>query len=297
MHHWGMTRPVFKSVLLLAAAVSGDVTFVRPGPGVPNSTDTTTSNAVHPLGTYFHIAWSGTNQSRLVSVVLFQTDGLDLEYPFEYVVQTLTGETSFDWTVRTGQNLSFSNLFLLSLFYDGENRPAAFSETFNITDVSPVLSASTSSTSSTSSTGSTGSTSFASSTSSTSSISAASAATPKASSTATSDDSSASGLPVGVKAGISVAVLVVALLGIAAGELFFRHRANKQQHPATLPAPAPFPREQKPEDPIQKHYLYEMANSYEMDAHYGGQRMPHELDSGAQHSLVPQELYGDSARQ
>ncbi|KAI0008823.1 hypothetical protein F4779DRAFT_585397 [Xylariaceae sp. FL0662B] len=269
-------RPVFSSVLLFAAAVSGAVTFVSPGPSVSNS-DPTTSNAIHPVGSNFHVAWSGTDESQPVSIVLFQYNGTDLQYPFEYVAKTLTNETSYDWTVVTNKDLSYSHLFLLNLFYDGEIRPVAVSETFNITDTSPSSTTTTSSTSSTSSTGST---------SSTSSTSAPSATISGASSTAAPDDSSSGGLSTGAKIGVGVAVPIVALLGIAAGYLLFRHRADKQQDAATTLAPAQAPGEQKPVDPI-------LGYPYEMDSSSGSQQMSH----GGQHSLVSYELYGDSTRQ
>lgn len=72
-------------LLLFAAAVSGDSpTFVSPGPSFSN-VNPSVSNAIHPLGSNFYVAWSGTNASQIVSIVLFQYDGTDLQYPFEYV--------------------------------------------------------------------------------------------------------------------------------------------------------------------------------------------------------------------
>ena len=82
-------RSLFSYVLLFVAAVLGadsDVTFVSPGPSGSNA-DPSISNAIHPVGSNFHVAWTGTNLTRATSVVLFQYDGTDLVYPFEYVTR------------------------------------------------------------------------------------------------------------------------------------------------------------------------------------------------------------------
>lgn len=79
-------RPLFISVLLLIAAVLGlddSITFVSPGPSV--SGKDYSLNTVHRIRSNFHVAWDGTNSSRPVSIVLFQSNGTDLMYPFEYV--------------------------------------------------------------------------------------------------------------------------------------------------------------------------------------------------------------------
>lgn len=78
---------LFISVLLCAAVVLGDtVEFVSPGPSTSNY-NPSVSNAIHPINSSFHVAWSGTNSSKEVSVVVFQYDGEDLVYPFEYVLR------------------------------------------------------------------------------------------------------------------------------------------------------------------------------------------------------------------
>lgn len=76
------------SVLLHLAAVLGDtVEFVSPGPLTSDSTPS--SNAIHPIGSKFHIAWSGTNKSREISIILYQYNedgqGLKEQEPLEYV--------------------------------------------------------------------------------------------------------------------------------------------------------------------------------------------------------------------
>lgn len=73
-------------LLLIAAIVGADEAFVSPGPSVSKN-NPTTGNAIHPVGSRFHIAWDGTNLTKSISVVLFQYHGTELVYPFEYIVR------------------------------------------------------------------------------------------------------------------------------------------------------------------------------------------------------------------
>ena len=72
---------IFCFTLLIAGSALGE-RFVSPGPGVLNPTF---PNTVYPVGSKFYIAWEDTNVTRPVSIVLFQMDGNDLVYPFEYI--------------------------------------------------------------------------------------------------------------------------------------------------------------------------------------------------------------------
>lgn len=73
-------------LLSVTAVLAASVEFVSPGPSSSDS-NPSISNAVHPIRSSFHVAWSGTNTTRAVSIVLFQFDGEDLVYPFEYVAR------------------------------------------------------------------------------------------------------------------------------------------------------------------------------------------------------------------
>lgn len=190
-----------------------------------------------------------------------------------YCTETLLNEDSADWTVTTDKNLSFSNLFLFNLFYDGDTSPVAVSETFNITDTS------TSSTSTTSSTSSTSPTSSSFATSPTRSIASSTDGATVGTGSASDESGSGSGeLVTGAKIGIGIAVPVVALLGIAACYFLFRHRAKKQQYAATSLAPGQAPAEQKPAGIIP-------GQRYELDG----------LNDGGISSMT-HELYGDYTR-
>jgi hypothetical protein len=62
------------------------VSFISPGRSL-SDVNPSISNAIHPIGSNFHIAWAGTASTKTVDVVLFQYDGTNLVYPFEYVTR------------------------------------------------------------------------------------------------------------------------------------------------------------------------------------------------------------------
>lgn len=266
-------RPLFISVLLLVAAVLGlddSITFVSPG---PSSSDHDYSlNTIHRIRSNFHVAWDGTNSSRPVSIVLFQSNGTDLVYPFEYVQQSMVNRFSYDWTVVTNKDLSFSHLFLFNIFYDGELDPVAVSQKFNITDSSENPSTTSDSTSTTSATRPTSSATSASATFTPSTAATSAAPVP----TASTDPDQSGGLSTGAKVGIGIAVAVLALGGIAAGYFLYRHRAKKQQQgvaAALAAGGSPVPKEQKRAGSVADH-------PHEMDSLHS-HSMLHELDGGA----------------
>lgn len=80
--------PRFVSMLLLIAAVLGldnSVTFVSPGPSAAE--EDYSLNTIHRIGSTFHVAWDGTDSSRAVSIVLWQSNGTDVveDDKWEYV--------------------------------------------------------------------------------------------------------------------------------------------------------------------------------------------------------------------
>lgn len=77
---------IFCTLLLLIAAVIGqDISFITPG---PSTTIDFSKNVIHPLGSQFHIEWTaGTDISKRISLVLFQSNGSALVYPFEYIAR------------------------------------------------------------------------------------------------------------------------------------------------------------------------------------------------------------------
>lgn len=128
-------------------------------------------------------------------------------------------------------------MFLFNLYYEGVSEPLAVSEAFNITGDSS--SSTTTTTSSTTSSSTASDYGTAVSTTWIYSTATATAAVPTAASTTSSNSNStvavsaksSAGLTTGTKAGIGVAVPVVALGALAAGcyYLFQRRRAKKQQ--------------------------------------------------------------------
>lgn len=195
-----------------------------------------------------------------------------------YSKESVTGVTSTAWTVKTDKSLSFSNLFLFNLFYDGETSPVAVSETFNITGVSS-SSTTTSSATSSSTTSISTTSSFTTSTSATSPTGSATSAAAAATTGAISDQRG--GLSTGAKVGIGIGTAAVALGGIAVGYFLFRHRAKKQQYvgpPHAAGHLSPVPMEQKPAHqsagPIYEPPTYELHG-------LSGPTMMHELSGDA----------------
>lgn len=194
---------------------------------------------------------------------------------------SVTNETSTDWTVVTTKDLSLSNLFLFNLFYDGETSPVAASETFNITDGSTAITTTSSSSSTSSTTASSSATSSATTPSSATTHGLTGSSTSAAAATTTGSVSGQSGgLNTGTKVGVGIAVSAVALGGIAMGYFLFRRRAKKQQY-ATPPHAAeqsPVPMEQKPAD-LAVGPTYDRA-PYELHG-LSGPAMIHELSGDA----------------
>lgn len=179
---------------------------------------------------------------------------------------------SYDWTVVTNKDLSFSQLFLFNIFYDGELDPVAVSQTFNITDGSDNPSTTSDFTSSTSPTSPTSPATSASVTTTPSNAATSVAAAP----TANTDPDQSEGLRNGAKVGIGIAVVMLALGGIAAGYLMYRRRAKNQQQgvaSALAAEGSPVPTEQKPAGSVAYH-------PHEMDSLHNHSMM-HELDGGA----------------
>lgn len=143
---------------------------------------------------------------------------------------SIMNETSYDWVVATDKDLSMSDLFLFNIFYEGDTSPSAISETFRITHDS------TRSSSVSSAASSTTSASTADPTTSAASSTTVATAGPTSASPVASSETGNGGLATGTKIGLGVAVPVVALLGIAVGYCFFKHRAKKQQHPIQPPS-------------------------------------------------------------
>lgn len=169
------------------------------------------------------------------------------------------------------------------MFYDGDSKPVAVSKRFNITDTRKT-STSTTSTSLISTSGliSTPPTSTAAST-------PAPVATSSAPEHATDDGAGGEGLSTGAKAGIGVAVPVVALLGIGAGYFLNKYRTSKTRPPTTWGAdPGQIPMSQKPPEgpaPGQRYELGNQTSIYGMNNVSTGYSTPHELYT------APTELY------
>lgn len=140
--------------------------------------------------------------------------------------------TSTTWVAGTAKNLSFSNVFVLDIFFQGDTAGRALSHWFNITSNEATASSTITSTTASSTTGSTTTT-----TSSTASSSTATAATTPP--VATTDG----GFTPAAKAGLAVGLVAVLMLGVVIGWLWSRRRRDasggpEQQQPELAVSPA-----------------------------------------------------------
>jgi hypothetical protein len=77
----------FYSFLLFAAAVTGQgITFINPAAnGTPFS-----QNPIFAEGSVLDVTWTEGTSSTPTSLVLFQMNGTELLYPFEYLTRKCT---------------------------------------------------------------------------------------------------------------------------------------------------------------------------------------------------------------
>ncbi|KAJ4306402.1 hypothetical protein N0V88_001202 [Collariella sp. IMI 366227] len=118
----------------LASAIS----FINPPPPFGDINDFT-SNPVYTEGSAITVVWTDTKDTNIpFSVVVYQVDysNNEVKIPanqnFEYVVRNIN-RTSSPWIVATAKDLSFSNIFVLTVFFQGDTVGRALSHWFNIT--------------------------------------------------------------------------------------------------------------------------------------------------------------------
>ncbi|OCK87103.1 uncharacterized protein K441DRAFT_682847 [Cenococcum geophilum 1.58] len=180
-------------------------------------------NPIYPEESTLNIQWTTGKEDKPVSITLYQLNGTQYMEPSEYIICEKTDlldqrTTSFPWLVRTGKNLTFSNMFWMSIFEEGSLRSDANSHYFNISsdDTSPPPTTSTSA----------GTTSSTLSTSLTSTPSDAPISKPSTAPTSTSSPAPSGGLTTGAKIGIGVGIPVAMALGIGASFFIFKRRKH-----------------------------------------------------------------------
>ncbi|KAF2197952.1 hypothetical protein GQ43DRAFT_474987 [Delitschia confertaspora ATCC 74209] len=193
-------------------------------------------NPIYPEGSTLNIQWTEGNQGKPVSITLYQLNGTQWLDPFEYIVQNTVDVTSFRWIVATSKNLTFSNMFYMSVFENGKLTGDANSHYFNISSANTNVKPSSSPPSTKTSTSPT----------STPPISSSSISTPASTPTNPPSSSqppppptaaSSNSFPTGAKIGIGVGIPVALILGIAAGFMLFRRRRKAEDKSGEVPAP------------------------------------------------------------
>ncbi|KAL2173412.1 uncharacterized protein P884DRAFT_265010 [Thermothelomyces heterothallicus CBS 202.75] len=130
---------VFTILLALSSFVRA-VEFISPPPS--SGTTNLGANPVYTVGSAIQVAWTDTGDTGIpFSVVVYQADCSDgvtipADQAFEYVVHNAVNLTSTNWVVGTAKNLTFSNVFVLSVFFKGDTVGRALSHWFNMTKAS-----------------------------------------------------------------------------------------------------------------------------------------------------------------
>ncbi|KAK4098767.1 hypothetical protein N658DRAFT_488132 [Parathielavia hyrcaniae] len=132
------------SVLATLLAFSGPascVEFISPPPPSPNTSGNLGANPVYAFGSAIEAAWTDTGDTGIpFSVVVHQVDtstgAIPSDQRFEYVVHNAVNLTNTHWVVATAKNLTFSNVFVLSVFFQGDTVGRALSQFFNISSQS-----------------------------------------------------------------------------------------------------------------------------------------------------------------
>ncbi|KAI0021617.1 hypothetical protein F4780DRAFT_272518 [Xylariomycetidae sp. FL0641] len=203
--------------------------FINPAPF--SKAGDFSQNPVYEEGSTVNVAWTEQTSGKPSSVTFFQVNGTGFVQPFEIITENFINLTSFSWLVGTSKNLSFSNVFLMSIFHEGSASSDADSHYFNITARGA-------------SDGPPTSTGSAASSSPTSTLVPAAPTTAAAQPT---ESPTGGGLSAGAQIGVGVGVGAAAalLLGLLGAWIFLRRRRRGDSHSRSmaedtaLPPPPP----------------------------------------------------------
>ncbi|CAG5176027.1 uncharacterized protein ALTATR162_LOCUS10462 [Alternaria atra] len=188
--------------------------------------------ATYTIGNILPVIWTEPLIGVAASLLLWRANATgDLIEPSEYLTQSVVNKTDYSWLIRTGLDLTASNLLQLTIYQEGEVEPDDFSQYFYLVDKVDSVSVSTSSTSSLLLVSSTSA--------ATSSVSTAASSTHTSAPTTApvpSTAAHANSFPISAKIGVGVGIPVALLLGLVVGFLLFRrHKKDtaRQQTPDT----------------------------------------------------------------
>ncbi len=226
---------------VLLTRVLGVMIFINPPPIGP--LDDFSHNPIYPVGSTVEVQWTRGVPDQGVSLTFFQMNGTHPTNPLEYIIrmaclwyphtsssskltlaENALNATSFLWIVATTKNLSVSNMFILSVFQEGNTVADANSHYFNISQDSTQ----------------TGTTPVSASSTLTTAGSTHSVPVPIAStsiSPSAESSSGSGGLSPGAQAGIGIGILCAVALGVAAGWSLFgrRNRRHDCAHAKSQP--------------------------------------------------------------
>ncbi|KAH8668681.1 hypothetical protein BX600DRAFT_460508 [Xylariales sp. PMI_506] len=212
-----MYIPFLALSLWLPAGLAAMI-FINPPPfGAPGDFS---QDTIYAEGSTVIIQWTAGIANKPISVALFQLNGSEPLYPFEYIIESAINITSFTWIVATTKNITFSPIFYMSIYEDGNGVPDANTHYFNISakgSADPHTSA------------------ISTTTASISSLSSATSSADTSTEAASSQVAPASDSSLAIKIGVGLGIPLALVIGLAAGWLIFaKHCARNKNQPPPL---------------------------------------------------------------
>ncbi|EHA54341.1 hypothetical protein MGG_01243 [Pyricularia oryzae 70-15] len=218
---------VLPTLVLSLAALAGvasaqSMVFINPPP--QGSEPNPDNFPKFQQGSTVTVRWTKGPAGKAMSLTLWQLDQKTMQFfgDIEYLSQNFIDKDSYSWLVATRKDLKKSNLFYFAIFQEGSVRSDSNSQYFNIT-VPPDAPQTSSTTSAVSTSAKTRAATTSATPSGTTPAAGAVTSTPAAEQGESSNQDS--GLSMGAKIGIGVAVPLVVLAAIGVGAwLWFRRR-------------------------------------------------------------------------
>ncbi|KAI6354895.1 hypothetical protein MCOR25_008432 [Pyricularia grisea] len=233
-----LPRLILSLAALAGAASAQSMQFINPPP--QGSEPNAANFPKFQQGSTVTVRWTKGPAGKAMSLTLWQLDQKTMQFfgDIEYLSQNFIDKDSYSWLVATRKDLKKSNLFYFAIFQEGSTTSDSNSQYFNITVPADASQSTTRTTSAATSATPSATTATPSSTTATPSTTTpaagAVASTPAADQGESTNQDS--GLSMGAKIGIGVAVplAVIAAVGVGAW-LWFRRRRGAADSAAGQP--------------------------------------------------------------
>jgi len=130
------SRMLLLLLVALACPSASVLTFLNP-PASPDGTGgELADNPVYDMGSLVVLQWAGIEKGVPISIILYQMVRPDMHHnftqPMETIVQSVVDISVYRWIVATRKNLTFSNLFMMGLYREGNTNSESNTHYFNI---------------------------------------------------------------------------------------------------------------------------------------------------------------------